>query len=105
RHADERTRSLAEHLIGNLDEDGYLRRDLDSIVNDLAFTQNIMCDRDELEKALKELQSLDPAGVGARDLRECLMLQVERLPHSLPQRIAQEILEKHFESFSKKHYD
>ncbi len=105
RHADERTRSLAEHLIGNLDEDGYLRRDLESIVNDLAFTQNIMCERDELEKALKELQSLDPAGVGARDLRECLLLQIDRMPHSLEQRVAHEILDRHFEAFSKKHYD
>jgi RNA polymerase sigma-54 factor len=51
------------------------------------------------------VQSLDPAGVGARDLRECLLLQVERLPHSLEQRVAQEILDKHFEAFSKKHYD
>ena len=105
RYADQRTRLLAEHLIGNLDEDGYLRRDLDSIVNDLAFTQNVMCDREELEKALRELQTLDPAGVGARDLRECLFIQVQRLPHSLEQRIAQEILDKHFDAFSKKHYD
>jgi RNA polymerase sigma-54 factor len=105
RHADERTRQLAEHLIGNLDEDGYLRRDLDSIVNDLAFTQNIMCERDELERSLKELQSLDPAGVGARDLRECLLLQTERIPHSLEQRVAHEIIDRHFEAFSKKHYD
>ena len=105
RYADERTRLLAEHLIGNLDEDGYLRRDLDSIVNDLAFTQNIMCEREDLDKALRELQNLDPAGVGARDLRECLLLQVKRLPHSLEQRIAEEILDKHFEAFSKKHYD
>ena len=105
RRSDERTRLLAEHLIGNLDEDGYLRRDLDSIVNDLAFTQNVMCERPELEKALTELQSLDPAGVGARDLRECLLLQLERMPHDLDQRIAREVVEKHFEAFTKKHYD
>ncbi|MEZ4808562.1 MAG: RNA polymerase factor sigma-54 [Flavobacteriales bacterium] len=105
RRSDERTRLLAEHLIGNLDEDGYLRRDLDSIVNDLAFTQNVMCERPELEKALTELQSLDPAGVGARDLRECLLIQVQRMPHSLEQRIAEEMLDKHFEAFSKKHYE
>lgn len=105
RHTDDRTEMLAEHLIGNLDEDGYLRRDLDAIVNDLAFTMNVMCERADLEKALKEVQALDPAGVGARDLRECLLLQVQRMPHSLDQRIAEEILEKQFEAFSKKHYE
>jgi RNA polymerase sigma-54 factor len=105
RDVDERTELLAENLIGNLDEDGYLRRDLDAIVNDLAFTQNVQCTREELETSLKELQSLDPAGVGARDLRECLLLQVRRIPHSLDQRIAEAILDKHFEAFSKKHYD
>lgn len=105
RDCDERSEMLAEHLIGNLDEDGYLRRDLDAIVNDLAFTQNVMATKEELEKALKEVQELDPAGTGARDLRECLLLQVQRMPHSLDQRVAEEILEKHFEAFSKKHYE
>jgi RNA polymerase sigma-54 factor len=105
RDCDERTRMLAEHLIGNMDEDGYLRRGLDAIVNDLAFTQNIATSVGELEKALAEVQALDPAGVGARDLRECLLLQVRRMPHSLDQRIAEEILEKHFEAFGKKHYE
>jgi len=105
RDIDERTELLAENLIGNLDEDGYLRRELDAIVNDLAFTQNVLCETDELSKALKVLQSLDPAGVAARDLRECLLLQVARIPHSLEQRVAEEILEKHFEAFSKKHYE
>lgn len=105
RNVDERITMLAENLIGNLDEDGYLRRDLDSIVNDLAFTQNVMCEVTELQKALKVLQSLDPPGVAARDLRECLLIQVERMPHSLEQRVAQEILDKNFEAFSKKHYD
>ncbi|MFN3874731.1 MAG: RNA polymerase factor sigma-54 [Flavobacteriales bacterium] len=102
---DERTELLAEHIIGNLDEDGYLRRDLHAIVNDLAFTQNVMATVAELEKALKAVQELDPAGVGARDLRECLLLQVRRMPHSVDQRIAEEILDKHFDAFSKKHYD
>ncbi|MEO8587936.1 MAG: RNA polymerase factor sigma-54 [Flavobacteriales bacterium] len=105
RACDDRTELLAEHLIGNLDEDGYLRRDVDAIVNDLAFTQNVICTREELLKALKEVQSLDPAGVGARDLRECLLLQVDRMPHSLEQRVGREILDKNFEAFSKKHYE
>jgi RNA polymerase sigma-54 factor len=105
RRCDERTRMLAENIIGNLDEDGYLRRDLDAIVNDLAFTQNVMCTREELDKALAEVQSLDPAGVGARDLRECLLIQVRNIPHSLEQRIAEAILDKYFEAFGKKHYE
>ncbi|MBK9175284.1 MAG: RNA polymerase factor sigma-54 [Flavobacteriales bacterium] len=105
RDCDERTALLAEHLIGNMDEDGYLRRDLDSIVNDLAFTQNVIASKEELEKALDEVQALDPAGSGARDLRECLLLQVRRMPHSLDQRIAEAIIDKHFEAFGKKHYD
>ncbi len=105
RNIDQRTTDLADHLIGNLDEDGYLRRELEAIVNDLAFTQNVSCTKEELEHALKEVQALDPAGVGARDLRECLLLQVQRLPHDLDQRIAREVLDKHFEAFSKKHYD
>ncbi|MBK8498654.1 MAG: RNA polymerase factor sigma-54 [Flavobacteriales bacterium] len=105
RDCTERTELLAQHLIGNLDEDGYLRRDLDAIVNDLAFTQNISATKEELEEALGEVHALDPAGTGARDLRECLLLQINRMPHSLDQRVAQEIVAKHFEAFSKKHYD
>jgi RNA polymerase sigma-54 factor len=105
RDCDERTALLAEHLIGNLDEDGYLRRDLHAVVNDLAFTQNLMANVADLEKALAEVQELDPAGTGARDLRECLLLQVRRMPHSLEQRIAEEILGKHFDAFAKKHYE
>src|SRR6185436_18345057 len=91
--------------IGNLDEDGYLRRELGSIVNDLAFTMNIMTDEAELEKVLRHVQALDPPGVGARDLRECLLLQLNRMPHDVSTRTAQEIVDKHFEAFSKKHYE
>lgn len=105
RQVDERTRLLGEQLIGNLDEDGYLRRGLDQIVNDLAFTANVMTDEEELGRALKEVQSLDPPGVAARDLRECLLLQLERLPNSVEAITAKEIIGKHFDAFSKKHYD
>jgi RNA polymerase sigma-54 factor len=105
RDVDERTELLGEHLIGNLDEDGYLRRDLESIVNDLAFTANLMTDKEELEKVLAEVQSLDPAGIGARDLRECLLLQLERLPHSVEALTAKAIVDKHFDAFTKKHYE
>ena len=107
------TRDLSEHIIGNLDEAGYLRRDLESIVNDLAFTVGISVEREALEEALAVIQQLDPAGVGARNLQECLVLQLRRkfengsgskLVRRLSQRLGLEILEHHFESFSKKHY-
>ena len=112
---DEKIRAMAAHVIGNLDDAGYLRRDLDSIVNDLAFTEGLVVDRSVIEAALKVVQRLDPAGVGARDLRECLQLQLKRkfdtvsaqkhpLARRLSQRIALEILEEHFDAFSKKHY-
>ena len=105
RDIDERTEQLSEHLIGNLDEDGYLRRDLDAIVNDLAFTANVITDKAELEAALAVVQSLDPAGVAARDLRECLLLQLERMPSSVVGRTAHVIVDKLFDAFTKKHYD
>ena len=107
------TRALAEHLIGHLDDDGYLRRDLDSIVNDLAFTQGVEVPRDLLEEALEVVQILDPAGVGARDLRECLALQVARKQQDKsPEDPRQEalgrawaLLQDHYDAFIKKHYD
>lgn len=105
RDVDERTELLGEHLIGNLDEDGYLRRGLDQIVNDLAFTANVMTDEAELERVLGEVQALDPPGVAARDLRECLLLQLNRLPNGVAVITAKEIVAKHFEAFSKKHYE
>jgi RNA polymerase sigma-54 factor len=101
----DRIEELGIHLIGNLDEDGYLRRDLESIVNDLAFTANINTTKEELETALREVQALDPAGVGARDLRECLLLQLDRMPHAVDTLTARAIVDKHFDAFSKKHYD
>ncbi|MCB0771973.1 MAG: RNA polymerase factor sigma-54 [Flavobacteriales bacterium] len=105
RHVDERTRMLGGQLIGNLDEDGYLRRELDQIVNDLAFTANITTDEEELGRVLREVQSLDPPGVAARDLRECLLLQLERMPNAVDTITARAIVDKHFEAFTKKHYD
>ncbi|HEY0977992.1 MAG TPA: RNA polymerase factor sigma-54 [Flavobacteriales bacterium] len=105
RDIDERTAVLCEHLIGNLDEDGYLRRELDAIVNDLAFTANVMAEKEDLEAALKEVQALDPAGVAARDLRECLLLQLERMPKTVSSVTAQAIVDKQFDAFTKKHYD
>ncbi len=105
RDVDERTELLGEHLIGNLDEDGYLRRGLDQIVNDLAFTANVMTDEEELKRVLKQVQALDPPGVAARDLRECLLIQLNRMPNAVDVLTAKELVDKHFDAFTKKHYD
>ena len=103
---DEEEERLAEYLIGNLEDDGYLRRDLVSICNDLMFTANIEATLVELESALKVVQQLDPPGVGARDLKECLLLQLDRLVEkNNDQKLAVTILSKYFEEFTKKHYE
>ncbi len=103
---DEEEERLAEYLIGNLEDDGYLRRDLVSICNDLMFTANIEASLSELESALRVVQQLDPPGVGARDLKECLLIQLDRIEekHS-DQQLAHTILSKYFEEFTKKHYE
>jgi RNA polymerase sigma-54 factor len=102
----EKELELARTLVGNLDDDGYLRRELINIVDDLAFSQNITTTEDELEKVLFEIQDFEPAGVGARNLRECLLIQISRKQNRTPAiDLAQKVLEDHFESFTKKHYD
>jgi len=102
----QKERTIAENIIGNIDDDGYLRRDIEAIVDDLAFTQNVMTTEEEVEDVLFLVQDFEPAGVGARDLRECLLLQLERLHHGdVAVYTAKKILEKNFEEFTKKHYD
>jgi RNA polymerase sigma-54 factor len=97
---------LGEYILGNIDEDGYLRRELINIVDDLAFLQNVETTENELEEVLKIIQDLEPAGVGARSLRECLLLQIEKRDYSQPSvKLAYTILDLHFEEFSKRHYD
>jgi RNA polymerase sigma-54 factor len=97
---------IADALIGNIDDDGYLRREVLSIVDDLAFTQNINATEAEIEDVLFVIQDFEPAGVGARDLRECLLLQLERKHHGdISVYTAKKILETSFEEFTKKHYD
>ena len=97
---------LAEQIIGNIDEDGYLRRDIESIVDDVAFARNVHTDRKSLNRILKLIQELDPPGVGARDLRECLMIQLTRKDMGREEiRWAYMILDEMFEEFTKKHYD
>jgi RNA polymerase sigma-54 factor len=103
---DEEEFQIAEFIIGNMDDDGYIRRDLQAIVDDLAFTQNIYTDKNEVEHLLKEyVQKLDPVGVGARDLQECLQIQLKyKQPQTEATELAAELVSKSFESFSKKHY-
>lgn len=102
----EREYMLALYIIGNIDEDGYLRRKIESIVNDLAFTQNIKTSEEELEDILKIIQDLEPAGVGARNLRECLLLQIQHKDDSDRYiSLAKQILQQFFHEFTKKHYE
>lgn len=101
----EKQEEIADHLIGSLDDSGYLRRDLVSLQDDLAFTRNIEADAEEIEEVLRVIQQMDPAGVGARDLQECLLLQIKRKPiKSIHSKLAREILENYFDEFTKKHY-
>lgn len=99
------TYTLAKYLLGNLDNDGYLRRGIEDVVDDLAFSQNIIVESEQIESALNVVQSLDPAGVGARNLKECLLIQLSRKEKQTDEvRLAYKILDRFFESFTKKHY-
>jgi len=96
---------IADHLIGSLDDSGYLRRDISAIEDDLAFRNNIITSKEEIEKVLHVIQEMDPPGVGARNLQECLLIQIKkRISNSYAKRIAIEILQNHFDEFTKKHY-
>lgn len=95
---------ITDFLIGSIDESGYIRRDLEDILDDLAFTQGIFTTQEELERLLKIVQDLDPAGVGARDLKECLLIQLKRKEEHPSRNLAINILENSFDHFVKKHY-
>jgi RNA polymerase sigma-54 factor len=95
---------LVVYLVGTIDDDGLLRRNLIDIVDDLAFSQGVFTEEKELERLLEIIQDLDPPGVGGRDLRECLMLQLERKRPSFKVNLALSILDNHFDSFVKRHY-
>lgn len=106
RELDEKQKILGEFILGNIDEDGYLRREVSNIVDDLAFLQNISSTEDEIEVVLKVIQDLDPPGVGARSLQECLLLQIERKDQTQPAvHLASTVLKSFFDEFTKKHYD
>jgi RNA polymerase sigma-54 factor len=101
----EREQLIAQQLIGSLEDDGYLRRNIESIVNDLAFTIGFVTDYAEVEAVLKKVQALDPAGIGARDLQECLSLQLHRQESQDPAHsLAIRLIDGYFDEFSKKHF-
>jgi RNA polymerase sigma-54 factor len=107
-HLDEDDYQIAEYIIGNIDDNGYLRRDIDSIVDDIAFTSGEMPDKNKIAALLRVIQQFDPPGVGARDLRECLLLQLRRklaAGHSPALAHALAMLEECFEEFTKKRYE
>ena len=103
---DERNFKIAEQIVGSLDDDGYLRRELSSIVDDLAFRQNVMCSEKEIEDIIKKIQHFDPPGICARDLKECLLLQLQRqFEGGKNVEMAIQVLDKYFDEFTKKHYE
>ena len=106
RNLPERDMRLAVYLIGSIDEDGYLRRDLESVADDIAFTMGLETTAGELERLLGIIHELEPTGIGARDLRECLLLQMAQMPvNTRPRRLARKILTSYFDEFVKKHYE
>ena len=101
-----REMTIAKYIIGSIDDDGYLRRDLTSIADDIAFSTGIDATVDEVEKTLHTIQQLEPVGIGSRNLKECLLLQLDALPELNPaQKLARKILTSYFDEFTKKHYE
>ena len=101
----DKEKQIMEYLIGSLDEDGLLRKDLDSICDELIIYHNIDVSEKEIEHVLHKLQSFDPAGVGGRSLQECLLLPVKRLPKGVLRKTMEEVFEDYFDEFTKKHWD
>ncbi|MDR2773547.1 MAG: RNA polymerase factor sigma-54 [Tannerella sp.] len=101
----EKDKKISEYLIGNIDDDGYLRRDMSAITDDIAFQSGEDITEKELTRILKIIQELDPPGIGARNLQECLILQLEKRKETKETELAIEILTKYFEEFTRKHYD
>lgn len=104
---EDRELDLVYHLIGSIEDDGYLRRELRSIVNDLAFNENVMTTEAQLERLLIKIQNFDPPGIAARDLQECLLLQLYKKDYGDNPAIdlAEKLLSEQFDAFTKKHYD
>ena len=104
KNLDQHRHDVAAFIIGSLDDDGYLRRPIDSLVDDMAFRANIETTEEEVLGMLKVVQEFEPAGVGARDLQECLLLQLRALPRSEDVLLAEKILSDHFQDFSNRHF-
>ena len=96
---------IMEYLIGSLDDDGILRKDLESISDELAIYHNIDADVNDIEHILHLLQNFDPAGIGARSLQECLLLQIDRMPRGRLKEAMQTVIKDYFEEFTKKHWE
>lgn len=106
RNLSETEETVCEHLIGSLDDSGYLRREISAVVDDLAFTQSLMTTEEEVERLLVGvIQDMEPPGIGARDLQECLLLQIRRKPKTVAIKTAQVILSDFYQEFVRKHYD
>ncbi len=103
----EHQQKIGEQLIGSVEGDGYIRRDIEAIINDMAFSQNLETDTDEVEEVLRKIQTFDPAGIAARNLQECLLLQLERFENTSDPVVATaiQIVSDCFDEFTKKHYD
>ena len=101
----DKEKEVMEYLIGSLDNDGWLRKDIDSICDELAIYQNVDMSEKEIEHVLHILQTFDPAGVGARNLQECLLLQVKRLRRGVLRKTMEEVFTDYFDEFIKKHWD
>lgn len=96
---------IAQQLIGSLDDDGYLRRNVTSLIDDLAFSQNVFASEEEVEEMLKMIQNFDPAGIGARNLQECLLIQLKKKEQTKTVIQATHIVQDYLDEFTKKHYD
>ena len=103
-HFNEEEKEIAYFLVGSVDEGGYIRRDILDIVDDLAFTQNIFTSEEKVVEIIKIVQNLDPAGVGAKNLQECLLIQLKRKNSTEATSLAIKLIEDSFDQFSKKHY-
>ena len=107
RHLSEIDTNIGTYIIGNIDDSGYLQRSVDAIVDDLAFSQNVMAGKEDVERVLSIIQQFDPAGVGAKDLKDCLLIQINRQLQESPSEkleLAKRIISRYFNDFTKKHY-
>ena len=101
----DKDRLLTEYVIGNIDDEGYLRRTPEAMVDDIVFQSGVQTDEDEIKRIIQQVRQFDPAGVCALNLQECLLLQLERKEQTAEIKLAKRLITGYFEEFSKKHYD